>query len=166
MEKLEKLDLSKISLGDFQKIINVKGEDNIEKYVKIFNILGVDGDNMEIEEFLNAVKIFTGSNFHADSYKKSLEIGDYKYNSDWNGDKFILKVKESSLIEKYILEGGKDWLIYSIAVIFKREDLGIENYEQSHIKWKMELFKDIKLKDVYKYYLLISEKFTNKIKSE
>ena len=75
-----------------------------------------------------------------------------------------LKAKDIGKIESWIKTDNK-WVLKAIAILFKREDLSnTEHYTDAHINHKMELFKDLLIKDFIFYILYIQDKLIKKIK--
>lgn len=147
-------------------ILNDEKMDYIDKYLKVFETLNVPDsilDEMSTEELFSVIKNMNASKSNNQEFIKEIEIDGFIY-SAYDGDEFILKVKDLAKIENFTKQAGKFSFLEAIAIIFKRKDLTkTENYADAHIKYKKRLFEDINADLVYPYLIYITEKLAKKI---
>lgn len=168
-----KTSLNEFSLKEFEDITAIKNsnqyEDDIDKYIKILEYLKVQTeiiDKIDFDLFLDIVKAFNDGGLESRDMTPIITIDGYNYIA-YTDEEFKLKLKDLSIIQKYIKADNNKWIVKTIATIFKREDLSdIENYEPAHIEYKCKLFGDIDVKLVIGYVFYIHEKIANKIKSQ
>lgn len=160
-----------ISISEFETISEILSNsdfDFVDKYSKIFKLLGCPEkivDEIDYEEFVEVILAFKKS-FTADNvFTREVEINGYKYVA-FEGEEFRLKTKDMALINKSIKDNPDKFLGETLAVIYKREDLGpIEHYEPAHLKNKAKIFREhLKLDVALPYIPYISEKLINSIK--
>lgn len=125
-------------------IYNDTNIDNIDKWVKIFQYLGVPIeviDELDLEEFLNFIKEFQLNIDTIDSEViKTIIINDVEYTS--YEEEFKLSVKDMGLIENYIKEKPDNYIGEAMAVIYKNRKFDRTiHYDKSHIKMKAEQFR-------------------------
>lgn len=165
-----KTDINEFTLIEFEgtmDILNKKELDSIDKYLSIFELLGMPeeiSDKLDEEEFFKIIEMmkFDQKMEAGKELIKEITIDGYVYEA-YEGDEYKLKIKDLALIESCIKKNGLKYLVESIAIIFKRKDLSrTEHYAPAHIKHKMELFKNVNAMLVYPYIIYIAEKIFKK----
>lgn len=148
---------------EVSKITNDLGLDYVEKQIKLFKYLGVPEevlDGLTIPELRKAVQEFNDVPRKEYPFVQDFEINGYTYRA-YEGDDFILKAKDFSLIEKKIKK-QESYISYLMAVVFKRTDLSkTEHYESAHLKQKEKLFKGLPAATSVPYLTAISKEVVN-----
>lgn len=133
--------MNEITIEEFEKISNIhnnKELDNIEKQIKVFEVVGVEEDEWDdFKYFVEKTKEFNTDNYEAKDPIGEIEIDGYLYKAELK-----LSVKDTKLIEKMITKENKHSVSDIMALMFKRTDLSnIEHYDSAHLKHKSKLFK-------------------------
>jgi hypothetical protein len=141
--------VDELTITEFEKVSSFMNDTavlKLEKYISIFEYLGLPEDvwdDMEIEEFTKAVDDFNEPHNNKLDFQPTIEIDGYTYRAFT--DEFKVTIKDMKHIESAVKKDKAAWMAYSLAVIFKREDLTkTEHYDQAHLKQKAKLFKDLK----------------------
>lgn len=163
--------MSEYTLFELEQIsikLNDDSLDYIEKYLNILEILNVPEviiDNLDVDSLISIIRQLNVVTNDDLNLTKSIDINGYTY-SAYTEDEFKLNVRDLALIEKSVKLNGKFKMTDIIAIIFKRDDLTKkEHYDPTHLKYKAELFRDIKANLVYGYILYIAEKVSKKLKT-
>lgn len=136
--------INELTLDQFTYISAVLDgdEDNIDKWIKIIEFLGVkpeDMDELDGFTFLELVKEFNSlTDYQPNSQEliESIQVGNHTYTASQT-----ITVRDMALIEKYIKENQTLYLPYVVAILYKNEILSkTEHTDQSHIKHKAKLF--------------------------
>ena len=160
---------SEFTLGEFEQIIAIHGDENkgaFEKYLEIAKVLGL-GDTADLitnDELMLFIQALSESQYDINdkSVVKKITIENIEYYA--YDEKFELLAKDVSFIEKKIKTKTKLWLVYALAVIYKRNDLSVkEQYIDAHIKHKMSLFKDLPLAPFLPLIYYITAHFKTKV---
>jgi hypothetical protein len=158
-----------ITLGLFKKMLEVQDEHfgDFNYYLNVFSLLGLSDeyiDNMDSNALFTTIKDFQ-DDFQIDdiTMKNTIVIDGYEYKS--YDDKFVIKAKDFANIEKQMKLGNHNWIIYAMAILFKRVDLtNKEHTDKAHIEHKMNLFKDNVTMDIaLPYIYLISNEYMDNI---
>jgi len=161
MEEFTILEFETIS-----SIMNDENKDNIEKYLNILEYLGTPDDilnEMTTDTFYDIIKEMNSDVECDKTLLPQITIDKYTYDA-YTGDEFKLKIKDLSKIESRILAKPNEYVLYAIAVIFKRTDLTkTEHYTEAHIEYKMKLFKELPVIDIYPYIVYIQENVSKKL---
>ena len=139
--------INELTIEQFEKVsefTNNQELDAFEKWVSVFTYLGANEDEvneMDFSEFKDKVKEFNTVTYKASTKKKrTIEIEGFKYVS--YDKKFKLSVRDIKHIEKIIKKDPTRYVSKMLAVIFKREDLNIqEHYSDAHIKHIEKIIK-------------------------
>lgn len=161
---------TEVSVKTFEEIstlLNDESKDEIERYIEIFNILGIPEeviDNMDYDDFIGVIKAMQIEFIAKDEFQQEFEINGFTYRAF--DDEFKLKVKEMSLIESYVKKDSNKFIGELLAILFKRTDLSkIEHFESAHIKHKAELFREHLMIDIALPYIkILSEKLVGNLK--
>lgn len=163
-----KSSLTEWTVGDYEKIIKIfsnENLDNIDKYIKVLEFLGVPDevlDTMGDEEFFNIINSILDSNINK-NFVKEIEVDGFKYIA-YEGEEYKLVVKDMAKIEGVLRENSDDILSKILAIIFKREDLSkTEHYDKAHLDYKSKIFKSLSADIVIPYMLLIEDKMVKKL---
>jgi hypothetical protein len=139
--------VEEFTIREFEEIcfiLNEKKQTKINAWSQIFNLLGVPNeviDEFDSFAFIQLIKEFNLDDFENKEFVKEIEIDGYTYQSFEND--FKLTVKEMGLIEQKIEKDSNKFLGELMAIIFKRVDLSkIEHFDNAHIKYKAELFRN------------------------
>lgn len=167
--RTELSEMTLLELDDISKALNNDKLDYVDKYLKVLSILKLDDetiDGLSFDDLVHIIKNFATKKEETNkNLIKEIEIDGYTYQA-YDDDKFIIKVKDVSMIEKNTKQTGYFSILDSIAIIFKRTDLSKdESYIPAHIKYKKELFGKINADIVYPYLVYITEKLASKIKT-
>lgn len=161
---------NELTITEFEHISSIinNGEmDYIDKYMTIFTYLGLSEDiidDLDGAKFIQLTKEFSDYQYKAE-FTNEIEIDGYKYVA-YDGDEFLPKVKDLKFVEKYIKRNPNKYVANTMAVLFKRSDLTkVEHYDEAHIKYKSELFKDLDYSIALPYIAVILEKITINIKN-
>jgi hypothetical protein len=164
---LIKNDFSEITVQEAEQIsliLTNSDKESIEKYIDLLVFLGMDQDDVEDmsdDEFFETVKRLNIKNELSPTLIDKFSIGEYTYVA--HEGEFNFKLKDLSLIEKYVKQDEK-FLAKALAVIFKRKDLSNkEHYNESHIEEKAILFSNLIVKDFIPYVIHISAKVNSKL---
>jgi hypothetical protein len=162
--------LNEFTIDEFEKvtaILNRQDLESIEKYIEALLYLGLPEeilDELSDDEFFGIIKAFTFTE-ELGELKARIEIEGYHYVA-YEGEAFVLKVKDLSLIEKAVIQKPEAYLSRALAIIFKRDDLTrVEHYAESHIQEKTKLFKKLNASLAYPYLIHITQKLKQKIES-
>jgi hypothetical protein len=133
--------MNEITIEEFEKISaihNNKELDNIEKQIKVFEVVGVEEDEWDdFNYFVEKTKEFNTDNYEAKDPVTEIEIDGYTYKAEMK-----LSVKDTKLIEKVIVKENKHSVSDILAIMFKRSDLSnVEHYDNAHLKHKSKLFR-------------------------
>lgn len=133
--------MNEITIEEFEKISaihNNKELDNIEKQIKVFEVVGVEEDEWDdFNYFVEKTKEFNTDNYEAKEPITEIEIDGYTYKAEMK-----LSVKDTKLIEKVIVKENKHSVSDILAIMFKRSDLSnVEHYDNAHLKHKSKLFR-------------------------
>lgn len=165
-----KTKMTEFTLKEFQdmsKLINDTNLDQIDKYLKILELLGTPDDildNIESEQFIEVIKELNINSIHNKDLTRTINIDTYEYEAYLEDKEFSFKAKDLSLIETFVKKNPDKFLLYALAVIFKRTDLTRkEHYTDAHIKHKMKLFGDLNADLYYPYIVAIHNKITEKL---
>jgi hypothetical protein len=163
-----KSEITEYTLFEFEQIslaLNDTTLDYVDKYLKIFEILNVPEeivDDIDTDQLVTIIKDFNKLQ-PENNLIKSFELDGYEYVA-YDGDDFKLKIKDLALIENYVKKSGHLKPTEVIAILFKRNDLSkTEHYTPAHIKYKIELFKNLNCALVYPYIIYLGEKLVKKL---
>lgn len=162
--------INELTIEQFEKVsefTNNQELDAFEKWVSVFTYLGADEDEvneMDFSEFKDKVKEFNTVTYKASTKKKrTIEIEGFKYIS--YDKKFKLSVRDIKHIEKIIKKDPTRYVSKMLAVIFKREDLDIqEHYSDAHIKHKANLFKSLNAEIALPFMAYVADKLKDTAK--
>lgn len=162
--------INELTIEQFEKVsefTNNQELDAFEKWVSVFTYLGADEDEvneMDFSEFKDKVKEFNTVTYKASTKKKrTIEIEGFKYVS--YDKKFKLSVRDIKHIEKIIKKDPTRYVSKMLAVIFKREDLNIqEHYSDAHIKHKANLFKSLNAEIALPFMAYVADKLKDTAK--
>jgi hypothetical protein len=158
-----------ITLGLFKKMLEVQDEHfgDFNYYLNVFSLLGLSDeyiDSMDSSSLFTTIKDFQ-EDFQIDDIimKNIITIDGYEYKS--YDEKFVIKAKDFAKIETQMKLGNHNWIIYAMAILFKRIDLtDKEHTDKSHIEHKMKLFKDNVTMDIALPYIYsISNEYMDNI---
>ncbi len=157
-------DIAELTLDQFEKvskILNDEELDKFEKWADVFIFLGVPSsevNDMEFQEFIDYVKLFNDTQAINDiEMIQEFELDGYTYRA--YEDEFKMKVRDLKMIEKAMGKDNKNYFARLMAIIFKRTDLtNAEHYENTHLKHKEKLFKDLSATLVVPYVVAVSRK--------
>jgi len=133
--------MNEITVEEFEKISaihNNKELDNIEKQIKVFEVVGIEEDEWDdFNYFVEKTKEFNTDNYEAKDAVTELEIDGFTYKAEMK-----LSVKDTKLIEKMIVKENRHSVSDIMALMFKRTDLSnTEHYDSAHLKYKSKLFR-------------------------
>lgn len=162
--------INELTIEQFEKVsefTNNQELDAFEKWVSVFTYLGADENEvneMDFSEFKDKVKEFNTVTYKASTKKKrTIEIEGFKYIS--YDKKFKLSVRDIKHIEKIIKKDPLHYVSKMLAVIFKREDLDIqEHYSDAHIKHKANLFKSLNAEIALPFMAYVADKLKDTAK--
>ena len=161
-----------MTIGDFEKVttaLNDKTDGIIDRYAKVFHILGLSKDlieDLESDEFNALIREFTDQSKAVPSEcVPSIEIDGVKYVAFT--DSLKIKVKDMKLIEKFV-GIGTSWVAEMMGVLFKKEGLSnIEHYDVNHIKHKAKMFREKVTADVaFPYMMELSGRMVQSLQKE
>lgn len=161
--------LKEMNIKEFEKISDIMTNENlltIEKYIAVLEILEVPLnviDDLEDEELFAIIKSFNEYEYE-NTLLRTIEVDGYTYEAFPEGaTEPKLKAKDMAIIEKG-LRNKKGLFLNTLAVIFKRTDLGkTEHTAEAHIKHKRELFSKLNAADYYPYIVWITNKIHSRI---
>lgn len=153
--------MNEITIDEFEKISaihNNKEFDNIEKQIKVFEIVGVEEDEWDdFKYFVEKTK-----EFNTDNYDKKDPIGEIEIDGFTYKAEFKLSVKDTKLIEKMIVKENKHSVSDIMALMFKRTDLSnVEHYDSAHLKHKAKLFRTQPAEIAIPYITFVTETISN-----
>lgn len=153
--------MNEITIDEFEKISaihNNKELDNIEKQIKVFEIVGVEEDEWDdFKYFVEKTK-----EFNTDNYDKKDPIGEIEIDGFTYKAEFKLSVKDTKLIEKMIVKENKHSVSDIMALMFKRTDLSnTEHYDTAHLKHKAKLFRTQPAEIAIPYITFVTETISN-----
>jgi hypothetical protein len=166
MMKLKGYDLpnlpSELTVEQFDKLNLITTDnnlDNIEKWMAKFEYLGFPSelfDDMDFEELKEAIKEFNDIPAYSREFNPTIEAGGYTYEAPT-----VIGVKDLGLIEKAWKQESSMFAAKTLAILFKRTDLGrTEHYTPAHIKHKTNLFKSQKADIAIPYILEVVKLLT------
>lgn len=149
--------MNEITIDEFEKISaihNNKELDNIEKQIKVFEIVGVEEDEWDdFKYFVEKTKEFNTDNYDKKDPISEIEIDGFTYKAE-----FKLSVKDTKLIEKMIVKENKHSVSDIMALMFKRTDLSnAEHYDSAHLKHKAKLFRTQPAEIAIPYITFVTE---------
>jgi len=160
--------MDELTIEQFEKVTeltNNKEIDNIDRYVKIFELFGVkesDWDDFEFDDFILKVKEFNTNNYELKPAIESIELEGYTYVAEMK-----LSVKDTKMIEKMVTHKTNRWIGDLMAVMFKRTDLSsTEHYADAHLKHKAKLFSSLKAEIAVPYLVYVTEKISSHAQSQ
>jgi hypothetical protein len=166
-----KSSIDELTVGQFEVvsgIMNDMGLGKVDKYVQIFEFLGLPEsiwDDMETKEFTKLVSDYNEPYGKEMDYQPTIEIDGYTYRAFT--DEFSVTIKDMKFIEAAVKADPKKWVAESLAVIFKREDLSkTEHYDTAHLKHKAKLFKEIKAVIAIPYIQYIGKELNTALESK
>lgn len=160
-EKVSELLEAKVARpGDKPGAFDYEGE--LEKWLDILEACGLPkrvGEEMELGEIPEAVKLWNSTKVDPYPMLKEIEVKGKIYRA-YDGEKWILNVKDGKLIEKYARQNPKKYVGEMLAVIFKDEELtDNEHYANGHIKHKANIFrKEVKASVAVPYLMHVAKK--------
>ena len=133
--------MNEITIEEFENISNIhnsKELDNIEKQIKVFEVVGIEEDEWDdFKYFVEKTKEFNTDNYEPKDAIGEIEIDGFTYKAELK-----LSVKDTKLIEKMITKENKHSVSDIMALMFKRTDLSnTEHYDSAHLKHKSKLFR-------------------------
>ena len=133
--------MNEITVEEFEKISaihNNKELDNIEKQIKVFEVVGIEEEDWDdFNYFVEKTKEFNTDNYEPKDAIEEIEIDGFTYKAEMK-----LSVKDTKLIEKMIVKENKHSVSDIMALMFKRTDLSnTEHYDSAHLKHKSKLFR-------------------------
>jgi hypothetical protein len=158
--------MNEINIEEFEKISaihNDKELDNIEKQIKVFEVVGIEEDEWDdFNYFVEKTKEFNTDNYEKKDPIGEIEIDGYTYKAELK-----LSVKDTKLIEKMILKENKHSVSDIMALMFKRTDLSnIEHYDSAHLKHKAKLFRLQAAEISIPYITFVTETISNHAKKQ
>lgn len=153
--------MNEITIDEFEKISaihNNKELDNIEKQIKVFEVVGVEEDEWDdFKYFVEKTKEFNTDNYDKKDPISEIEIDGFTYKAE-----FKLSVKDTKLIEKMIVKENKHSVSDIMALMFKRTDLSnVEHYDTAHLKHKAKLFRTQPAEIAIPYITFVTETISN-----
>ena len=158
--------MNEITVEEFEKISaihNDKELDNIEKQIKVFEVVGVEEDEWDdFNYFVEKTKEFNSNNLDNKEPVFEVEIDGYTYKAELR-----LSVKDTKLIEKIIVKENKHSVSDILALMFKRTDLSnTEHYDNAHLKHKSKLFRTQPAELAIPYITFVTETISNHAKKQ
>ena len=158
--------MNEINIEEFEKISaihNDKELDNIEKQIKVFEVVGIEEDEWDdFNYFVEKTKEFNTDNYEKKEPIGEIEIDGYTYKAELK-----LSVKDTKLIEKMILKENKHSVSDIMALMFKRTDLSnVEHYDSAHLKHKAKLFRLQAAEISIPYITFVTETISNHAKKQ
>jgi hypothetical protein len=159
-----------ITLNEFKKIISLQNNygGDYNYYLDSFEVLGLPKefvDEIDHKTLVLIIKDFQ-EDFKFDSTKmnKQIEIDGYTY-SAYSGEEFKITAREFASIENKMKSNEYDWVVFTIASIFKRDDLTEkEHKDKTHINHKIKLFGDkVNLDVALPYIMYISKEYMDNV---
>lgn len=158
--------MNEINIEEFEKISNIhnnKELDNIEKQIKVFEVVGIEEDEWnDFNYFVEKTKEFNTNNYEPKDPISEIEIDGYTYKAEMK-----LSVKDTKIIEKMIVKENKHSVSEIMALMFKRTDLSnTEHYDTSHLKHKAKLFRTQPAEIAIPYITFVTETISNHAKKQ
>jgi len=158
--------MNEITIEEFEKISaihNDKELDNIEKQIKVFEVVGVDEEEWDdFNYFVEKTKEFNTDNYEPKEAVNEIEIEGYTYKAELK-----LSVKDTKLIEKMISKDNKHSVSDILSIMFKRTDLSnVEHYDNAHLKHKSKLFRMQPAEIAIPYLTYVTETISNHAKNQ
>lgn len=158
--------MNEINIEEFEKISaihNDKELDNIEKQIKVFEVVGIEEEEWDdFNYFVEKTKEFNTDNYEKKEPIGEIEIDGYTYKAELK-----LSVKDTKLIEKMIVKENKHSVSEIMALMFKRTDLSnIEHYDSAHLKHKAKLFRLQPAEIAIPYITFVTETISNHAKKQ
>lgn len=158
--------MNEITVEEFEKISAIHNNtdfDNIEKQIKVFEVVGVEEDEWDdFKYFVEKTKEFNSNNLDNKEPVLELEIEGYIYKAEMK-----LSVKDTKLIEKIIVKENKHSVSDILALMFKRTDLSnTEHYDNAHLKHKSKLFRLQPAEIAIPYLTFVTETISNHAKKQ
>jgi len=158
--------MNEINIEEFEKISaihNDKELDNIEKQIKVFEVVGIEEDEWDdFNYFVEKTKEFNTDNYEKKEPIGEIEIDGYTYKAELK-----LSVKDTKLIEKMIVKENKHSVSEIMALMFKRTDLSnVEHYDSAHLKHKAKLFRLQPAEIAIPYITFVTETISNHAKKQ
>jgi hypothetical protein len=158
--------MNEITVEEFEKISAIHNNtdfDNIEKQIKVFEVVGVEEDEWDdFKYFVEKTKEFNSNNLDNKEPVLELEIEGYIYKAEMK-----LSVKDTKLIEKIIVKENKHSVSDILALMFKRTDLSnTEHYDNAHLKHKSKLFRLQPAEVAIPYLTFVTETISNHAKKQ
>jgi hypothetical protein len=158
--------MNEITVEEFEKISAIHNNadfDNIEKQIKVFEVVGVEEDEWDdFKYFVEKTKEFNSNNLDNKEPVSELEIEGYIYKAEMK-----LSVKDTKLIEKIIVKENKHSVSDILALMFKRTDLSnTEHYDNAHLKHKSKLFRLQPAEIAIPYLTFVTETISNHAKKQ
>lgn len=139
--------LDEITIKEYEHIISIlndKKKATIDKYLDIIVVCGLKDDNILYEITFDELKEFIHSlNIEINQWEltQSIEINNRTYVSYKPDTIFKISAYDTGKIESVIKKNGMKYILESIAILFKDDQLTYkEHYDSEHIKHKMILF--------------------------
>lgn len=162
--------LSEMTIDEYENVSSIISDDNkeyFEKYMDVMVYLGVPSpvvESMDLEELIQFIKVL--ENCKVKGFKKTIELDGCTFRAIEDGKQYpTITPKVLKLIEKVIKDKPTKNIADLLAILFKREDEESEHYSPSHLKYKVELFRNnLKANVAIPYIVYISEKILNNIK--
>ncbi len=158
--------MNEITVEEFEKISAIHNNpdfDNIEKQIKVFEVVGVEEDEWDdFKYFVEKTKEFNTDNLDNKEPVSEIELEGYIYKAEMK-----LSVKDTKLIEKIIVKENKHSVSDILALMFKRTDLSnIEHYDNAHLKHKSKLFRLQPAEIAIPYLTFVTETISNHAKKQ
>lgn len=151
-----------ITLGEFQKILNIDEDTQLFVWLESVRILGLNEltDEIDANSLFDIIRDFN-KDFKLDANKvRTFEIEGYTYSAFEEGKEFSLSARQLANIENYMVKNYNDWTLYAFATMFKRDDLSdIEHNDKAHIKYKTDLFKQVTVDIALPYIMEVGNTF-------
>ncbi len=167
---------SELTINEFEQISSIMNNeelDYIDKYMKIFEFVGLPIDvieDLDGKTFIQLTKDFMDYQYTVE-LTNEVQIDGYSYiasDRHIDGEKitYVPRIKDLKLIEKYIKQNPNKYATKVMAIIFKRDDLTkIEHYDDAHIKHKAELFSNQPYSIILPYITIVLEQITINMKN-
>ncbi len=161
---------NELTIPQFESICQLSmlpTDDYIERYITIFEILGITPDETEqidTEDFMNAIKQFNLTKWDYSNFVPEIKIGDKIYRA-FTGDKYVLSVPDLSKIEHFIKKNPKVYLAEMLAIIYKDIELDKKtNRQDDVIITRAKLFREeLKAEVMLPYVTLILNKVVTQL---
>jgi len=162
-----KTSINEMTIAEWQLISNIvySEDDFVEKYIKIFQALGASDDiidEMEESDLIAFVDEFSKNTQLSTVKKRGFELDGRTYVA-YEGDEYVLKLKDLSYIEKSCKK-EKNFFSLMLAIVFKDTDV-INHYSEWEINRKAELFQHLNAGEYLNYITFITEKLAKKLEN-